>query len=36
LALRPELQVIADNARRAVSVVRRASPRRAATANALA
>jgi len=27
-ALRPELQLISDNARRAVSVVKRASPRR--------
>ena len=29
-ALRPELQLISDNARRAVSVVRQASPRKAA------
>ena len=31
-ALRPELQLIADNARRAVSVVRQATPRKASAA----
>lgn len=35
-ALRPELQVISDNARRAVNVVRQASPRKPAVAQALA
>lgn len=35
-ALRPELQVISDNARRAVNVVRQASPRKPAVAPALA
>jgi hypothetical protein len=31
-ALRPELQLIADNARRAVSVVRQATPRKSSAA----
>jgi signal transduction histidine kinase len=31
-ALRPDLQVISENARRAVAVVRKASPRKAANA----
>ena len=34
--LRPELQVISDNARRAVNTVRQASPRKPAVAPALA
>jgi hypothetical protein len=34
-AWRPELQVISDNARRAVAVVRQASPRKPAMAKAL-
>ena len=33
-ALRPDLERIADNARRAVSVVRKASPRKAGSAQA--
>jgi signal transduction histidine kinase len=33
-ALRPDLERIADNARRAVSVVRKATPRKAGTAQA--
>jgi len=33
-ALRPELQLIADNARRAVSVVRKAAPRKSGAAQA--
>jgi nitrogen-specific signal transduction histidine kinase len=35
-AWRPELQVISDNARRAVAVVRQASPRKPALAKVLA
>lgn len=35
-ALRPELQLISDNARRAVSVVRQATPRKSVSATALA
>ncbi len=34
-ALRPELQLIADNARRAVTVIRQAAPRRPATVTAV-
>ena len=35
-ALRPELQLISENARRAVSVIRQATPRRPANASVLA